>query len=98
MPCIPGSRSPEAVVITGASAGAGRATVLPGIPLRSAYCAAKAVAGNKIAPGSGGRGLAKNGDESQQYDGQEDPHRAHNLWEPLPGDPGAPGGFDGRAT
>lgn len=58
----------------------------------------KAIAGNKIAPGYGDRYLAKNGYESQQYDGLDDPHRAHNLWEPLPGDPGAHGDFDDRAT
>ncbi|HKV10132.1 MAG TPA: SDR family oxidoreductase [Thermoanaerobaculia bacterium] len=58
----------------------------------------KAIVGNKIAPGYADRYLAKNGYESQQYDGLDDPHRAHNLWEPLPGDPGAHGDFDDRAT
>ena len=58
----------------------------------------KAIAGNKIAPGYADRYLAKNGYESQQYNGLVDPHRAHNLWEPLPGDPGAHGDFDDRAT
>jgi NAD(P)-dependent dehydrogenase (short-subunit alcohol dehydrogenase family) len=58
----------------------------------------KAIAGNKIAPGYADRYLAKNGYESQQYDGLADPHRAHNLWEPVPGDPGAHGDFDERAT
>ncbi|HAF03058.1 MAG TPA: short-chain dehydrogenase, partial [Spartobacteria bacterium] len=33
----------------------------------------------------------------QQYDGPEDPNRAHNLWEPVPGDHGAHGSFDERA-
>lgn len=58
----------------------------------------KAIAGNKIAPGYGDRYLARNGYESQQYDGLDDPHRANNLWEPLPGDPGAHGDFDDLAT
>lgn len=60
--------------------------------------AVKAIAGNKIAPGYADRYLAKNGYESQQYDGLADPHRAHNLWEPVPGDHGAHGDFDDRAT
>lgn len=60
--------------------------------------AVKAIAGNKIAPGYADRYLAKNGYESQQYDGLADPHRAHNLWEPVPGDHGAHGNFDDRAT
>jgi len=34
---------------------------------------------------------------AQQFDGPEDPHRSHNLWEPVPGDHGAHGGFDDRA-
>jgi NAD(P)-dependent dehydrogenase (short-subunit alcohol dehydrogenase family) len=58
----------------------------------------KAIAGNKVAPGYADRYLAKNGYESQQYDGLDDPHRANNLWEPLSGDHGAHGDFDDRAT
>jgi NAD(P)-dependent dehydrogenase (short-subunit alcohol dehydrogenase family) len=58
----------------------------------------KAIAGNRIAPGYADRYLAKNGYESQQYDGLADPHRAYNLWEPVPGDHGAHGDFDERAT
>lgn len=57
----------------------------------------KAILGNRIAPGFGDRYLARNGYESQQDDGLDDPHRAHNLWEPLPGDPGAHGDFEDRA-
>lgn len=58
----------------------------------------KAIAGNRVAPWYADRYLAENGVESQQYDGLEDPHRAHNLWEPVPGDHGAHGAFDDRAT
>src|SRR5438876_9066400 len=50
---------------------------------------AKAIVGNKIAPGLGDHFLARTGYESQQYDGSEDPNRAHNLWEPVAGDHGA---------
>lgn len=58
----------------------------------------KAIAGNRVVPWYADRYLAKNGVESQQYDGLEDPHRAHNLWQPVPGDHGAHGDFDDRAT
>ena len=58
----------------------------------------KAIAGNRVAPWYADRYLAKNGVESQQHDGLEDPNRAHNLWEPVPGDHGAHGDFDDRAT
>lgn len=58
----------------------------------------KAIAGNRIAPWLADRYLAKNGYEAQQYDGLADPHRADNLWHPVPGDHGAHGDFDARAT
>ena len=57
----------------------------------------KAIIANKFAPGLLDRYLGRNGYGSQQYNGAEDPHRAHNLWEPLPGDHGAHGVFDQRA-
>ena len=57
----------------------------------------KAIVGDKIAPGFADWYLARNGYESQQYDGLDDPHRLNNLWEPVPGDPGAHGAFDARA-
>jgi hypothetical protein len=57
----------------------------------------KAIVGDKIAPGFADRYLAKNGYDSQQYDGLDDPNRLNNLWEPVPGDPGAHGAFDKRA-
>jgi hypothetical protein len=59
--------------------------------------AVKAIVGDKIAPGFADWYLARNGYESQQYDGLADPHRLDNLWEPVPGDHGAHGVFDERA-
>jgi NAD(P)-dependent dehydrogenase (short-subunit alcohol dehydrogenase family) len=59
--------------------------------------AVKAIVGDKIAPGFADWYLARNGYESQQYDGLADPHRLDNLWEPVPGDHGAHGAFDERA-
>jgi len=41
--------------------------------------------------------LARNGFESQQTDEPEDPDRPDNLWDPVPGDFGAHGRFDGRS-
>ena len=57
----------------------------------------KAIFGNKISPCYADHYLAKNGYESQQYDGPEDPNRPDNLYHPLPGDHGAHGAFDDRA-
>jgi short-subunit dehydrogenase len=57
-----------------------------------------AIVGNKLAPSTLDHYLARNGYKSQQYDGREDANRPHNLWEPLPGDHGAHGSFDARAS
>jgi NAD(P)-dependent dehydrogenase (short-subunit alcohol dehydrogenase family) len=57
----------------------------------------KAIVADKIASGLLDRILARMGYDSQQYDGAEDPNRAHNLWAPVPGDHGAHGDFDARA-
>jgi len=57
----------------------------------------KAIVANKIAPGLLDRFLARTGYDSQQHDGPEDPNRADNLWQPVPGDHGAHGAFDARA-
>ena len=57
-----------------------------------------AINGNKIAPALGDWYLARGGYEGQQLDEPEDPNRDHNLWEPVPGDHGAHGSFDARAT
>jgi len=58
----------------------------------------KAIVGNEIVPGFADRYLARHGYDSQQYDGLADPQRLDNLWEPVPGDHGAHGSFDERAT
>jgi NAD(P)-dependent dehydrogenase (short-subunit alcohol dehydrogenase family) len=57
----------------------------------------KAIVGNKLVPSYADRYLARMGYDSQQYDGPEDPNRANNLYDPLPGDHGAHGKFDARA-
>ena len=59
---------------------------------------AKTIIGNRLAPGYVDHYLADNLYEAQQYDGFVDPDRQHNLWEPVPGDHGAHGDFDERAT
>ena len=58
----------------------------------------EAIVANKIAPGFLDHYLARNGYESQQYDGAEDPNRPNNLWQPVPGDHGAHGAFGARAS
>lgn len=57
----------------------------------------KTILGNRIVPGYVDRVLAKQGFESQQYDGLVDPGRQNNLWEPVLVDYGAHGDFDSRA-
>ena len=57
----------------------------------------QAIVANKFIPGLLDHFLARTGYDSQQYDGSEDPNRAHNLWEPIVGDHGAHGDFDARA-
>jgi hypothetical protein len=61
------------------------------------WSSAKAIIANKIAPRLLDHFLARTGYDSQQYDGAENPNRAHNLWEPVPGDHGAHGDFNARA-
>jgi short-subunit dehydrogenase len=55
-------------------------------------------AGNAVLPGVGDYYLGKTGYESQMTDQRDDPGRPNNLYEPLPGDWGAHGRFDDRAT
>jgi short-subunit dehydrogenase len=57
----------------------------------------KAIVANKITPGLLDHYLARNGYDSQQHDGAEDPNRPDNLWQAVPGDHGAHGSFDARA-
>jgi NAD(P)-dependent dehydrogenase (short-subunit alcohol dehydrogenase family) len=56
------------------------------------------IRGNKIAPGLGDYYLSRTGYDSQQQDEPVEPDRRHNLWEPVPGDHGAHGEFDDRAS
>jgi len=58
----------------------------------------EAIVANKIAPGLLDHYLARTGYDSQQHDGAEDPNRPDNLWQPVPGDHGAHGAFDARAS
>jgi short-subunit dehydrogenase len=58
----------------------------------------EAIVANKIAPGLLDHYLARNGYDSQQHDGAEDPNRPDNLWQPVAGDHGAHGAFDARAS
>ena len=58
----------------------------------------KAIVGNKVAPALGDWYLARNGYDSQQTDEPVSPDRRDNLWEPVPGDHGARGRFDDRAS
>jgi NAD(P)-dependent dehydrogenase (short-subunit alcohol dehydrogenase family) len=57
----------------------------------------KAIVGDKIIPGLLDHYLAKTGYESQQYDGEDDPNRPNNLWEPVAGDHGPHGSFSSRS-
>jgi NAD(P)-dependent dehydrogenase (short-subunit alcohol dehydrogenase family) len=58
----------------------------------------KAIVGNKVAPGFADWYLARNGYDAQQTDEPVARDRRDNLWEPVPGDHGAHGTFDERAT
>jgi short-subunit dehydrogenase len=53
--------------------------------------------GNKLAPWLAERYLAKTAIKGQQSDQPVDPNRPDNLFEPVPGDPGAHGPFDAQA-
>src|SRR5437763_12391613 len=62
------------------------------------YPTVEAIVGDKIAPGFADKYLAKNGYDSPQTDEPVEPGRRDNLWEPVPGDDGAHGRFDDRAS
>lgn len=84
----------------------------PEVPARAIYHAAHhyrrewnvglitdvVIAGNAVLPGVGDYYLAKTGYESQMTDQPENPDRPNNLYDPLPGDRGAHGRFDARAS
>src|SRR5438045_8750261 len=58
----------------------------------------EAIVANKIAPGLLDHYLARNGYDSQQHDGAEDPNRAYNLWQPVRCEHGAHGGSNDRTN
>lgn len=53
---------------------------------------------NRFLAGLGDRYLARTGYRSQQTAEPRDRRRPNNLWRPVPGDPGAHGRFDRRAS
>lgn len=57
----------------------------------------QAIEGNKVAPGMLDYYLAETCYDGQQTDEPVSPDRPNNLFEPVPGDPGAHGIFDDRA-
>jgi NAD(P)-dependent dehydrogenase (short-subunit alcohol dehydrogenase family) len=62
-----------------------------------AWPTVKAVFGERIAPGLLDRYLARAGFDAQQTDEPLEGEREGNLFDPVPGDFGAQGPFDGRA-
>ena len=56
-----------------------------------------AIIGSRLLPGALDHYLGRTGFRSQQTPEPADPDRPDNLWEPVPGDLGAHGGFDDRA-
>lgn len=55
------------------------------------------ILGNKVVPWLADRYLARTAFDSQQTDDRVDPDRPDNLFEPVPGDRGAHGSFDGQS-
>ena len=62
------------------------------------YSAVQAILGNKLAPGAGDLYLGLTGYEGQQTDTPKSEDRPDNLFDPVPGDHGAHGAFDDRAS
>jgi hypothetical protein len=63
-----------------------------------AWPTARAILLDRVVPGVLDRYLARKGIEAQQTDVADAHDRPVNLWEPVPGDHGAHGEFDARAT
>jgi hypothetical protein len=63
-----------------------------------AWPAVEAILAEKIAPAIADLYLGRTGYKSQQTGEPIDAHRRDNLYDPLPGDHGAHGTFDARAT
>lgn len=79
-------------VIFAASAGHKRRTIWVGFPTF------ESIIGNKIWPAYLDHYLARTGYKGQQTNEPVDPDRKNNLWEPVPEDRGAYGGFEKVAT
>jgi len=62
------------------------------------FSSVKAIVGNRIIPRVLDRYLAWTGYETQQTDELADPDREDNLYQPVPGDAGVHGDFDGRSS
>jgi NAD(P)-dependent dehydrogenase (short-subunit alcohol dehydrogenase family) len=62
-----------------------------------AWPTVKAIVGTKMVPKYADWRLAQMGYDAQQTSEPDDPDRRDNLWEPLPGDRGAHGGFASQA-
>ena len=62
------------------------------------YPTVEAIIGDKIAPGFADWYLARNGYDAQQTDERVETDRRDNLWDSVPGDHGAHGTFDDRAS
>lgn len=62
------------------------------------YPTVEAIIGDKIAPGFADWYLARNGYDAQQTQEPVEPDRRDNLWDAVPGDHGAHGTFDDRAS
>jgi NAD(P)-dependent dehydrogenase (short-subunit alcohol dehydrogenase family) len=54
--------------------------------------------GNKVAAGLGDLYLGRTGVDAQQTEEPANPDQPNNLWDPVPGDPGAHGTFDEQAN
>jgi len=62
------------------------------------YPTVEAIVGDKIVPSVGDWYLGRIGYEAQQTDEPVAPDRQDNLWQPVAGDHGAHGTFDGRSA
>ena len=93
------------VVITGASAGVGRATARAIVwaaehtprEMSVGFTTVLAIHANKFGSRLIDWYLSKVGIKSQQMSAPDDPLRPNNLWSPVPGDAGAHGDFDDRS-
>src|SRR5215203_3566492 len=62
------------------------------------FSTVKAIVGNRLIPRALDRYMARTGYDAQQTGELTDPDREDNLYQPVPGDAGAHGDFDGRSS